>query len=127
MRAYGEATPRGMKLYLDNVALLSELCLRSMVRPMFVDQPIHYSFCSYGDFKIASVERMRAALRDTCAAKRAALLEAHRTFDWEGLTPGGDLLLASNEFLLGRHGYERLAKLLAPQILQAYAGPARVE
>ena len=34
----------------------------------------------------------------------------------------GDLLLASNESLMGPEGYERLAGLLAPQVLAAYPG-----
>jgi len=33
------------------------------------------------------------------------------------------MLLGSNESLLGAAGYERLAAVLAPQILEAYARP----
>src|SRR4029434_5910446 len=37
--AYGEATSRGLKLYLDNVALTADLCRRSGVAFLSVDQP----------------------------------------------------------------------------------------
>jgi hypothetical protein len=119
MRAYGEATPRGSKLYFDNVALMAELCRRSDARLMLVDQPIHYSACSYGPTLIASVERMRAELRRTTAALGVPLLEAHEGFDWTGVEVRGDMLFSSNESLMGPEGYDRLAGLLAPQVLAA--------
>ena len=122
MHAYGEATPRGAKLYFDNVALMAELCRRSDVRLMLVDQPIHYSACSYGPTLIASVERMRAELRRSTAAMGVTLLEAHQGFDWTGVEVRGDMLFSSNESLLGPEGYARLAALLAPQVLAA-TGP----
>jgi lysophospholipase L1-like esterase len=119
MTAYGETTPRGAKLYLDNVALTAELCARSGSRLMWVDQPVHYSACSYGDDKIASIDALRVELRRLCGERGVPMLEAHAGFDWEGLTLSGDLLLGSNETLLGAAGYERLAERLAPQILKA--------
>jgi len=127
--AYGEATARGLKLYLDNVALTAELCRRSGVRLLYVDQPIHYSACSYGDAQIRSVEGMRGDLRRLAAESGFGVLDAHAGFDWEGVEAHGDLLLGSNESLMGAVGYARLARVLAPQILQAYArrtpeGPA---
>jgi hypothetical protein len=125
MRAYGEATARGAKLYFDNLALLGTLCRRSGVQLMLVDQPIHYSTCSYGPTLIESVERMRAGLRRFSAETGAPLLEAHEGFDWDGVEVRGDLLLASNESVLGPEGYARLARRLAPQVLQAYAGAER--
>jgi hypothetical protein len=121
MRAYGEATERGSKLYFDNLALLGTLCRRSGVQLMLVDQPIHYSSCSYGPTLVESVERMRKGLRRLGAEARAPLLEAHEGFDWDGVEVRGDMLLASNESVLGREGYARLARRLAPQILKAYA------
>ena len=121
MRAYGEATERGAKLYFDNLALLSTLCRRSGVQLMLVDQPIHYSSCSYGPTLIESVERMRAGLRRLGAEQQTPVLEAHQGFDWDGVEVRGDLLLASNESVLGREGYAHLARRLAPQILKAYA------
>ena len=119
MTAYGEATARGAKLYLDNLALMAELCRRSGVNLLVVDQPIHYSACSYGPNLIASVERMRAAQRRLAAETGAVLLEAHDGFDWDGVEVRGDLLLSSNETVLGREGYARLARRLAPQVLAA--------
>lgn len=119
MVAYGEATPRGTRFYLDNVELSAALAARAGTRLMWVDQPIHYSTCSYGPSMIASVESLRSDLRRACAARGVPLLEAHDGFDWEGLTLAGDLLLGSNETLLGGLGYERLARRLAPQVLAA--------
>jgi len=122
MTAYGETTPRGRDFYLDNVELTATLCSRSRARLMWVDQPIHYSACSYGEPKIASIEALRGELRRACTARGVPVLEAHQGFEWEGLTLSGDLLLGSNETLLGALGYERLAKRLGPQILKAVSG-----
>jgi hypothetical protein len=119
--AYGEATPRGLKLYLDNVALTAALCARSGVSLFYVDQPIHYSACSYGETQIQSVERMRRELRRAAGESGFRVLDAHAGFDWDGVEAHGDLLLGSNESLMGAAGYERLAQVLAPQILEAYA------
>ncbi len=119
--AYGEATARGLKLYLDNVALTAELCRRSGVSLLQVDQPIHYSACSYGDAQIRSVEGMRRDLRRLASESGFGVLDAHAGFDWEGIEAHGDLLLGSNESLMGAAGYARLAQVLAPQILEAYA------
>jgi hypothetical protein len=121
--AYGEATARGLKLYLDNVALTAELCRRSGVQLLQVDQPIHYSACSYGDAQIRSVEGMRRDLRQLAAESGFRVLDAHAGFDWDGVEAHGDLLLGSNESLMGAAGYTRLAQVLAPQILEAYARP----
>ena len=120
MRAYGEATERGAKLYFDNVALMAALCQRSGAQLMLADQPIHYSTCSYGPTLIESVERMRAELRRLAASTSVPLLEAHEGFDWDGVEVRGDMLFASNESVLGPVGYDRLARRLAPQILAAY-------
>lgn len=119
LTAYGETTPRGRGWFLDNVDLTAALVARAGARLMWVDQPIHYSTCSYGETKIASVEALRADLRGVCREHGVPVLEAHAGFDWDGLTLAGDLLLGSNETLLGALGYERLAKRLAPQILKA--------
>ena len=119
LTAYGETTPRGRRWFLDNVDLTAALAARAGARLMWVDQPIHYSTCSYGDTKIASVEALRVDLRGVCRERGVPVLEAHAGFDWEGLTLAGDLLLGSNETLLGALGYERLARRLAPQILSS--------
>ena len=119
--AYGEATPRGLKLFLDNVALTAALCRRSGVQLLYVDQPIHYSACSYGEMQIKSVERIRQELRRMAGDSGFTMLDAHAGFDWEGVEAHGDLLLGSNESLMGAAGYERLAEVLAPQVLRAWA------
>lgn len=124
MRAYGEATPRGAKLYLDNVALMAALCRRSGVQLMVVDQPIHYSSCSYGPSLIESVERLRVELRRTAAALQVPVLEAHQGFDWDGVEVRGDMLFSSNESVLGPEGFARLARRLAPQVLAAHRAAA---
>ena len=121
--AYGEATARGLKLYLDDAALTAELCRRSGAALLWVDQPIHYSACSYGETQIRSVEHMREELRRVARESGFRVLDAHAGFDWEGVQAHGDMLLGSNESLLGAAGYERLARMLAPQILEAYARP----
>lgn len=120
LRAYGEATPRGARMYLDNVALMAELCRRSGTALMVADQPIHYSTCSYGPTLIESVERMRRELRTLAASSSVPLLEAHEGFDWDGVEVRGDMLFASNESVLGPEGYARLARRLAPQLLAAW-------
>jgi hypothetical protein len=117
--AYGEATPRGAKLFFDNVALLAELCRRSGVKLMVADQPFHYSACNYGPNLIASVDGMRAELRRMTLAAGAGFLEAHDRFDWDGIEVRGDLLFSSNESVMGPEGYARLAEVLAPQVLAA--------
>lgn len=119
--AYGEATARGLKLYLDNVALTAALCRRSGASLLYVDQPIHYSACSYRETQIRSVEHMREELRRLAGEAGFTVLDAHAGFDWGGIEPHGDLLLGSNESLMGAAGYERLAEVLAPQVLQAWA------
>jgi hypothetical protein len=119
--AYGEATPRGLKLFLDNVALTAALCRRSGAELLYVDQPIHYSACSYGETQIRSVERMRRELRALAGEAGFTVLDAHAGFDWDGVEAHGDLLLGSNESLMGAKGYERLAAVLAPQVLRAFA------
>jgi len=119
--AYGEATARGMKLFLDNVALTAAVCRRSGAQLLYVDQPMHYSACSYGPTQIKSVERMRQELRRSSGEAGFTVLDAHAGFDWEGIESHGDLLLGSNESLMGAAGYERLAEVLAPQVLQASA------
>ena len=119
--AYGEATPRGLKLFLDNVALTAALCRRSGVQLLYVDQPIHYSACSYGETQIRSVEGIRQELRRMAGEAGFTMLDAHAGFDWEGVEAHGDLLLGSNESLMGAAGYERLAEVLAPQVLRACA------
>ena len=121
MTAYGEPTERGLKLYLDNIALTAALCARSGVAFMLVDQPMHYSACSYGPPKIASVERVRGEVERAAHAMGVPVLAAHAQFDWQGVDARGDLLLSSNETALGRLGYQRLAEVLAPQVLAAYA------
>jgi hypothetical protein len=117
--AYGEATPRGAKLFFDNVALLAELCRRSGVKLMVADQPIHYSACNYGPNLIASADGMRGELRRMTREAGASFLEAHDGFDWTGVEVRGDLLFSSNESVLGPEGYARLAAVLAPQVLAA--------
>jgi lysophospholipase L1-like esterase len=124
MRAYGEATPRGFSLYFDNLALMAELARRSGTRLLIVDEPIHYSACSYGPTLVESVERMRAEQRRLAASASVPLLEAHEGFDWDGVEVRGDMLFASNESVLGATGYERLARRLAPQVLAALRAPA---
>ena len=47
---------------------------------------------------------MRAELRRLSAEAQAPLLEAHDGFDWDGIEVRGDLLLASNESVMGRRG-----------------------
>lgn len=122
--AYGEATQRGLGLYTDNLELLARLCARSGVRLLFVDQPIHYSACSYSDAKIASVGRMRAGLRGVAERVGLPVALSQDAMDWDGVDVSGDLLLGSNEAVLGRVGYARLAKLLAPHVLAAHASPS---
>jgi lysophospholipase L1-like esterase len=122
MRAYGEMTARGRQLFLDNVDLTARLCRRHGARLLWVDQPMHYSTCNYGQTQIDSVERLRADLRAQAAESGLSVLEAHQGFDWTGVEARGDMLLGSNEQVLGPEGYQRLAERLAPQIL-ALLGP----
>jgi lysophospholipase L1-like esterase len=111
---HARPTPRGLKLYLDNLALLDALCRRSGVRLMLVDQPVNYERWDYDDGKRQSLEELRAALRSFCADSGVTLLSAHAQMDWRGLRMEDDVHL-------GAAGYARLAGLLAPQILAAGA------
>jgi hypothetical protein len=67
------------------------------------------------------VERIRQELRRMAGEAGFTMLDAHAGFDWEGVEAHGDLLLGSNESLMGAAGYERLAEVLAPQVLRACA------
>ncbi|MBI3447523.1 MAG: SGNH/GDSL hydrolase family protein [Acidobacteria bacterium] len=107
-------TSRGLKLYRDNLAMTALLARRSGVRLMLVDQPIEYS--SLPAPAVASLETVRGALRNAAQEEGVPLLEAHAGFDWRGLS-------VHQLVHLGRPGYERLAKRLAPQILAAAGIP----
>jgi len=107
---YDHATERGAKLYLDDLAMTELLTSRSGVQLMMVDQPIDYR--QHSSTEVASFEAMRAALAGFCRSNRCPLLNAHSVLDWNGLQIHQDVHL-------GLLGYERLAKLLAPQILHA--------
>lgn len=107
-RVYEGATERGLKLYLDNLAMTSLLCKRSGVRFLCVDQPVDLS--GYTSAKARSLAKMREALAVFCRESSLDLLEANSRFDWKGLTSQDDVHP-------GTLGYERLAKLLAPQVL----------
>lgn len=107
-----EVTGRGLRFYQDNLALLGELCRRSGVRLMFVDQPINDS--GYDPAKRQALATMRRALAESCAQSGVPLLEAQTRLDWTGLP--------HDEVHLGDLGYERLARLLAPQIVELSSG-----
>jgi hypothetical protein len=100
----------GARRYLQNVGRIAEAAQRAGAALLIVDQPIHYSVCAYNDDKVDEAESLRKALHDLCRERGVPVLSAHTTLDWHGLKLGDDNLL-------GRVGYERLAKLLAPQIL----------
>jgi hypothetical protein len=103
-------TARGLKLYRDNLAMTALLARRSGVQLLLVDQPIDYAELPASE--VESHEALRAALRELSREEGVPLLSAHSTMDWNGLT-------IREKVHLGRTGYERLARLLAPQILSA--------
>ena len=107
---YDHATQRGVELYLDDLAMTELLASRRGAQLMMVDQPIDYR--QHSSSEVASFEAMRAELAAFCRTSRCPLLEAHTALDWTGLQPQDDVHL-------GSLGYARLAKLLAPQILDA--------
>jgi hypothetical protein len=112
--AYERPTARGLKFYEDNLALTALLCARSQITLMYVDQPVDERFALYDENRKAGLQQMRRLLRDFCAGHGIPLLSAHEGFDWTGLTPQDDVHP-------GKLGYDRLAGLLAPQILAASA------
>ena len=114
--AHESVGTEGARRYLENVGRLADRCQRAGATLLMVDQPVHYSMCAYSDAKVEGAERLRKALHDLCGERGVPVLSAHTTLDWKGLTLGDDNLL-------GTAGYERLAKLLAPQIL-AVVNPA---
>jgi hypothetical protein len=105
---YERVTPRGIKFYRDNLAATALIAARSGVTLMLVDQPIDYTGLSSAD--VESHETLRGALRELAASEKVPLLEAHARFDWSGLK-------IHQKVHLSAEGYDRLAKLLAPQIL----------
>lgn len=107
-------TDRGLRLYLDDLAMLELLCSRAGIRLMAVDQPVDTS--GYDEDSKRGLEAMRLALRQASAEGATTLLEAQSRLDWTGLTPQDDVHL-------GALGYRRLAALLAPQILAASSSP----
>jgi len=109
---YERATARGLKFYQDNLAMTALLARRSGATLMLVDQPIDYT--GLPPVEVASYESMREALRQVAAGERLPLLAAQSKLDWTGLR-------IHQGVHLGANGYERLAKLLAPQILSAAA------
>jgi hypothetical protein len=98
---------------------MARACRAAGARFLVADQPIHFSACSYGPRMIASVDRLRARLRELAAAEGVPVLQAHERFDWDGVEVRGDMLFGTNEAVLGPLGFERLARLLAPQVLAA--------
>jgi hypothetical protein len=108
--SHQSAGAEGARRYLSSVKRMAEASRRAGATLLMVDQPIHYSVCAYSDTKADEAERLRRDLRDRCREWSVPVLDAHTTIDWHGLR-------LSDDNLLGRLGYERLAKLLAPQIL----------
>src|SRR6266850_3489023 len=75
-------TARGLKLYLDNLAMTALVTKRSGVQLMLVDQPIDYTDLSGAEIK--GIETMRRALLDFTGKESIPLLRAHSVLDWSG-------------------------------------------
>jgi len=108
-RTHEGVTERGLKLYQDNLILTHVLCARSGVRLLCVDQPVNY--LSYDKTKRSSMEGMRNAMRKLCEEEGIVLLEANSIIDWNTIKPEDDVHL-------GDKGYEKLAEILAAQIVK---------
>jgi hypothetical protein len=102
-------TPRGRAFYVDNLSLAALLCDRAGSRLMLVDQPIYDE--TQPPPRRAATAELRRTMAETCARLHVPLLSADRPLHASGFQSPG-------EVHLGPTGYDRLAGILAPQVLE---------
>lgn len=107
-------TARGRSFYADNLALAALACRRSPTRLLLVDQPIFDD--DYDPSRRRATAEMREALKATARENDVPLLEADRPLHASGF-------VSPDEVHLGAVGYDKLAEILAPQVLKALGGP----
>lgn len=106
-------TPRGMSFYADNIATAALLCRRGGVPLLVVDQPV-FDEAHQAERRLATAQ-LRAIMQNTCREEAIPLLEADRPLHAAGFR-------SPHEVHLGPDGNDRLAAILAPQILRAIDG-----
>ena len=111
-----EITPRGRRLYVDDLAQAALLCRRSDVRLLVVDQPIFND--AYPEPHRRRTEGMREAMKALCRELDVRVLEADRPLHASGFRSPDDVHL-------GPVGYDRLAEIVAPQVLEALGDATR--
>ena len=105
-------TERGRAFYADNLARVALLCRRAGVEFLPVDQPIFDE--SHHASRRAATASMRETLAATCREAGVRLLDAERPLKSTGWR-------SPDEVHLGSVGYDKLAEILAPQVLEALA------
>jgi len=109
----GPITSRGRAFYLDNLALAALVCRRTPTQLLLVDQPIFNE--GYEPSRRKATAEMREAMKATARENDVPLLEADRPLHVSGFA-------SPNEVHLGPVGYDKLAEILAPQVLEALRG-----
>jgi len=107
-RVRAPISPRGRSFYVDNLSRAALLCKRAGSRLLVVDQPI-YDSGQPRERQQATVD-LRATMEATCRGLGVTVLAADRPLHESGFTFPGEVHLGSD-------GYNKLAELLASQIL----------
>ena len=106
-------TPRGKSFYLDNLAVSALLCRRAGVPLLVVDQPIFDD--THPPARRRATAELREAMKAACDEHRLPLLAADRPMHDDAFRP-------PHEVHLGPEGNDRLAAILAPQVIRALDG-----
>lgn len=101
-------TPRGLRQYSDNLAMLALICRRHHVRLLIVDQPVNPHRLARED--AVGLDRFRSQLASFAAESQVQLLSANSTMDWGSLE-------MTDAVHLGPKGYDFLARTLAQQMV----------
>jgi lysophospholipase L1-like esterase len=105
-----DLTERGKQTFLDQIALMKDLCDRHNVKLLWIDQPINYATGSAGPGYRAAAESARSLLHDELAKERIPLLQARTLYDYRQQPMIDDAHFTDA-------GNRHLASLLAPQIV----------
>jgi len=108
-----EVTSRGKAFYADNLAQAALLATNSHVRLLVVDQPIYND--DYPEVKREQTRFMRAVMTNSCREHAVTLLAADQPLRATGF-------VSPNDVHLGPIGYDKLAGILAAQIVHELDG-----
>ncbi len=107
-------TARGKSFYLDNLTLAALVCRRAPTRLMIVDQPIFND--GFHASRREAITDMRSAMKAVCRENDVPVLAANQPLRESGFK-------SPDEVHLGPVGYDKLAEILAPQVLEVIAPP----